>query len=653
MFELKIPSAHFVQAALRAGEDAGFRAAILIFCRGLNDELKKELINSWSDLDDITHKDILVLAIGISTKSTGVMAYGIQRNVIAEEVAIAYPSCSKSEKSFHSSFESLVMYANHLPTLNGFEEIPSRIFDSHGTTEIRSSLAIREEQLPVLFIKLYHQSLEYIIELGFEEEQLSPVKVVSEISKKFDSLLFEQNSLKKRLSELLNEKRSLLKEKRKLRPEQIESAVRHISETVTKAPDDLKHVGSELIEFLSGKPKEESVIRQYELQIKQYAQSLDSAIAKRLCKGKLNKAIDRILKQHSEKTMESEITVFDKHIEEISNEEEKIHSKCQSLNGGGVLKAAVKNTIEKLGLDFVESRPGRVTCKIVAKTSIGYSDKFFPGILAMIDNIEEGLKGKTIHDSVQQLFELLEKIGDSRLGDLISLKDELEAAEKDLAIFGSSPDTLKRKANAINGLYSLVIEIRQKLLKYSKCSKDSLFQIKSKNIAANAEDIAALENIYRVFQRPFFCTSFVDEVSVKAVVEAADDVLTAINTGVLYNRKGNLLHRFFSRDQFHSSELRIVFQEIAATLPQIVSFINKLRDYVSALVPQISEDGYSYFNAIKNKYGFDSPEMKKLLILMDQIDNLRNKIISAINPYFGGINKSKLPVINISSNRRC
>ena len=90
MFGLKIPSPRFIQVALTAPEKADFEGTRLVLTRGLITSLKKEWVDLWSDLDDITHNDILVLTLGISKEHSGVTAYGIQRKVVAEDVSIAY-----------------------------------------------------------------------------------------------------------------------------------------------------------------------------------------------------------------------------------------------------------------------------------------------------------------------------------------------------------------------------------------------------------------------------------------------------------------------------------------------------------------------------------------------------------------------------------
>lgn len=77
MYELKIAAPEFLLAALEAGSRAHYESAILILTRGLSPFHQEELIKLWSDLDDITHNEILVLTYGI-LKEYDFIASGIK-----------------------------------------------------------------------------------------------------------------------------------------------------------------------------------------------------------------------------------------------------------------------------------------------------------------------------------------------------------------------------------------------------------------------------------------------------------------------------------------------------------------------------------------------------------------------------------------------
>ena len=150
MFVLKVPCGQFVAAALWAGNTAGFEGAVLLLARDLGEGCEAELRRHWADLDDMTHDDFLVLFTGPDavTLKNGILSYGIQRNVYAEGVSVNHPW----NKRCSSEFEELLEVAHPATTPPAGEASKARLISPHGITDIRRSLGITEDDLPVLFV---------------------------------------------------------------------------------------------------------------------------------------------------------------------------------------------------------------------------------------------------------------------------------------------------------------------------------------------------------------------------------------------------------------------------------------------------------------------------------------------------------------------
>ena len=370
MFELKVPSPVFVQSALQAGRADGFEAAMLLFARGLTEAFQTELVEHWRDLDDLTHNDIMVITIGIGREHSGICAYGMQRHIIAEEVAVAHPFGER----FSEHFEQLLQVADHVPSLSVASGPNKAVFDSHGTTDIRRVLNIREKQLPALLIILYRDGNEYLVELGHGESEISPISLISAVAKELDDVPYKQQKLRRRTSELMRETTSIWFQMDELRRRlskhnsigELQSVVLHLNKTLAHAPNDLKEVGSRIIEFLKGVEESPEVILSYKGKIKEFAESQrDQPWARRLPK-KLSRAIGRRFRNepfepgadiHDEQDyyetrerLESQISALREKHSALRCEESNLYSELDSLDIKNAVRRSVETGLEIFGL---------------------------------------------------------------------------------------------------------------------------------------------------------------------------------------------------------------------------------------------------------------------------------------------------------------
>src|SRR4051794_17011856 len=111
MRTLRMPSGDFVIAALRAGLSAGFAGAILLIARRLPDEIELELRRFWSDLDDMTDCDVLVLTTGLS------VATSQKRNATCSLVYAPGVSVMASSPQRSAALQQLLNVSAHVPHL--------------------------------------------------------------------------------------------------------------------------------------------------------------------------------------------------------------------------------------------------------------------------------------------------------------------------------------------------------------------------------------------------------------------------------------------------------------------------------------------------------------------------------------------------------
>ena len=295
MFSLRVPTGEFVLAALRAGKEAGFEGAILLLARMLEAGQETELRNKWSDLDDITHQDVLVLTTGTVTESANkaILAYGIQRAVCADGVSVLHPNMG----NFNNNFEALLNFAKPLPDLAVGGAAAKRLLNAHGLTDIRRTLGIEESELPALLIVGYRQQIEYLIRLDANGRQVSPVTVITQIAKNLDDVPYRHrtllgdfekldheldemygsfphipSTLEKDLANVQAESRRINAEL-SWRRSKVEGTIIRIRKAVISAPDELKIMGEELIHYIEGEERDSSDVNRWLLAIRDFVVS--------------------------------------------------------------------------------------------------------------------------------------------------------------------------------------------------------------------------------------------------------------------------------------------------------------------------------------------------------------------------------------------
>jgi hypothetical protein len=200
MYTLRIPSAEFATAALKASAKAGYLGAIFLVARRLDPNVEAELRGWWVDLNDITGKELLILLTGL--KTAGIHNH-IEINKLAAGVFADGMGITRSHRpGFTEQFEELLSVAKPVPDAPHQDPFVERLIAPEGITNIRQALEISERQLPALLIRSNEDDLEYLICLGNGKNTFSPALLISEIVKQLDDIPHKTKILENKLAGL-------------------------------------------------------------------------------------------------------------------------------------------------------------------------------------------------------------------------------------------------------------------------------------------------------------------------------------------------------------------------------------------------------------------------------------------------------------------
>ena len=192
MLTVKVPSQQFVTSALIAGERANAVGSFLLLARRLDDNRTEELRRSWSDLDDLTHNDLLFITLGITPESTPSVALeSRQHAVLSPEVGGV--GFHRSDL-FPKEFDRLWKYAEHYPDVAVKTDNDDRLIRGEGVTDVRRALGIEESQIPAFVAINYRAKTAYLIQLGAD---VSPVRLIAAVSEKLQDEPWRVRELEK------------------------------------------------------------------------------------------------------------------------------------------------------------------------------------------------------------------------------------------------------------------------------------------------------------------------------------------------------------------------------------------------------------------------------------------------------------------------
>ena len=158
-----------------------------------------------------------------------------------------------------------------------------------------------------------------------------------------------------------------------------------------------------------------------------------------------------------------------------------------------------------------------------------------------------------------------------------------------------------------------------------------------------------LKQYTTIFERPAFWTPCINELFLSQLTEAVDDIQSAFNSGRLYSRSGKLLADVTPIRDIEDVKIREVFTEIRSdfiTLKrEIVDFENTFR----RLHPKYSGGENFYFMLRELPRHASKFEMHDILNNMDNIDKVRNSILSKFNSVLDTFSMNQFNMIPIST----
>lgn len=389
MYALNIPSPEFVDAVIQSGKAANCEGIILLFIRGLTQNNIQELLRDWDDLDDITHNDILVLSVGISIKDQGVFT---DRNceVKAKDISIKYPKVGLFSKIFTGND----VIAHHIQK-NRREGAGNILVDTHGTTDIRRALKIDEDQLPLLLIIPYRTSTRFLIELGDNKGQISPVKFIKKLMSNLEDKPYRYRENSKKINELSEKISNLnsrikglqIKIDRSEQRNQLETIILYIYETTENAPKDIRIAGQTIVDFLNGTiedldPNEVSTI---ESCLINYAKTKPSSVSPRFAK-KLKNAISKKIAQVplEENANKNKIILLENTKQELISTVNELEQEQTEIDINGIFRNATKQTIEYFNMVERSTEEDEQFYIVAPKEKITQRQKVFAYRVALI-----------------------------------------------------------------------------------------------------------------------------------------------------------------------------------------------------------------------------------------------------------------------------
>jgi hypothetical protein len=180
------------------------------------------------------------------------------------------------------------------------------------------------------------------------------------------------------------------------------------------------------------------------------------------------------------------------------------------------------------------------------------------------------------------------------------------------------------------------------------------------------EDAALLRRYRQIFDRAAFKMPCIMELFIHQLLQAIDDTIAAINTGSLYSRSKNLLSTFPDRNEYRLPEFKQAFSHITAKLTELQRIVVEFEEYFRRVNP-----GYSHhenFYAMLMGFWYDpgrdfwseagrgsTPTPDKMVIqrlvgYMDQIDIVRNDVLTELNVLLEKCGESTFEPIQLTSN---
>jgi hypothetical protein len=164
-----------------------------------------------------------------------------------------------------------------------------------------------------------------------------------------------------------------------------------------------------------------------------------------------------------------------------------------------------------------------------------------------------------------------------------------------------------------------------------------------------SSDFEVFKSFRKVFDRPAFTTSCINELFIKELREAIDDIQAAINTGKLYSRSGRLLAEIPDKGQFQSISFQQVFDKVPGYLTELKILTVHFEKLFKTIYPSYSNLS-NFYSMVRSVARMANRQYILIFVQrMDEIDQARNKILDLLNSLLIGSNKRLYPLIELSS----
>jgi TIR domain len=165
----------------------------------------------------------------------------------------------------------------------------------------------------------------------------------------------------------------------------------------------------------------------------------------------------------------------------------------------------------------------------------------------------------------------------------------------------------------------------------------------------HAEDCALIREHRHYFERAAFSTSCIQELFIDELSRAVKDTIAALNTGTLASREGVILRQAQGRASYKTPKFQEVIGRVSALLSELRLHIAALEQFFNDRLTTRRQYSECFGWLMQLAHEKSPSDVRQAVLLMDQIDEMRNQILKAINPLLEDAGAAPFPLIKLTS----
>jgi hypothetical protein len=174
---------------------------------------------------------------------------------------------------------------------------------------------------------------------------------------------------------------------------------------------------------------------------------------------------------------------------------------------------------------------------------------------------------------------------------------------------------------------------------------------------ADPGDFIIAKRHRQLFDRPAFRRSCISETSLLELADATDATVSALNTGMSYSRRGELLAKMPSKQAYRNPHFTEALDAVVDSLGDLKQAVGSFETWFMNLIfpdrpiPSPEYRPYRDFNEVLSALvkRANKMEIRHAVASMDRIDMIRNDILTKVNGILAATNQKPFHLIGLSS----